>query len=146
MVCYSYNDIQNYTRAFGADYYLSLMKQLLNKWKEGLDTLEPVKGNPYYEELKLFANATYIHLKSAYNTVRFYYEYQKVEVDKEIINKLIDSELQLTTNLYNLIIKDSRIGFEMTNHYYYVENNLLLKIANLLEIKDKVFKNERTYL
>lgn len=135
MVCYSYNDIENYTKPYGVSGYLSLMEILLNKWEKGIDVLDSHKGNDYFEELKLFAKATYIHLKSAYNTVGFYNEHQVDQPNKDFLNQFIQSELKITKDLYDLIISDARIGFEMTNHYYYLENNLLLKIANLLTIK-----------
>ena len=141
MVCYSYNDIEDYLKTYGVDGYLTLMNKLLTKWKTGIDVLNVKKGNDYFVELKTFAKVTYIHLLSAYNTVSFYKETQRIHPNIETINQLIDSELRITKELYELVISDSRIGFEMTNHYYYLENNLLLKISNLLEIKNGFGQN-----
>ena len=137
MVCYSYDDIEKYTYKYGVDGYLTLMNKLLKCWKKGIGLLNSVHGNDYYEELKLFAKATFIHLKSAYNTVSFYKEKHKTQPCKNIVEELLDDELKITQDLYELVLKDSRIGFEMSNHYFYIENNLLLKIVNLLEIKEK---------
>ena len=38
-----------------------------------------------------------------------------------------ESELEITKELYELILTDAKIGFEMTNHYYYDENLLIEK-------------------
>lgn len=138
MVCYSYNDINDYTRTYGIEGYLTLMNKLLNKWQRGIDVLANKNGNECFEELKTFSKAVFIHLKSAYNTVNFYNELNKNNQNKDTIIGLIDNELKITKELYDLVLFDSRIGFEMTNHYYYSENSLLLKIINLIDIKNRL--------
>lgn len=53
----------------------------------------------------------------------------------------VEKEYKLTKLIYELISKDAKIGFEMTNHYYYNANLLLEKMLNLLSLKEQLTKN-----
>ena len=58
---------------------------------------------------------------------------KKTELNMKM-KSLVENEITLTKDLYALVLEDSRIGFEATNHYYYVTNDLLEKIVNCRQI------------
>jgi hypothetical protein len=48
---------------------------------------------------------------------------------------ILDEEKSLAVKLYNLAARDSRIGFEATNHYAYTLNDLMEKVLNVEWLK-----------
>ena len=60
----------------------------------------------------------------------------KVRIVDGVINcpngfgEVLRAEIQLARQLHQIQSRDSRIGFEATNHYYYIPQDLLEKILN----------------
>ena len=49
---------------------------------------------------------------------------------REELQQLLDHEITLAQELFVLTQKDSRIGFEASNHYFYVPLDLVEKVIN----------------
>ncbi len=138
MVCYTFDDYEAYTKPYGVDVYISQYKKLTEQWKEGLALLEEKTGNENYAELIRVAQCCYAQFESA----RLHAEFSKAKRTgggtpsaKERMLRCVEEELALTKLIYHLVSEDSKIGFEMTNHYYYNANQLLEKMLNLLSLK-----------
>lgn len=58
------------------------------------------------------------------------------DIIKEIIT-VIDEEIKIAKVLYEIVKKDSRIGYEASNHYYYIDRDLQEKIINCEYLKDR---------
>lgn len=82
---------------------------------------------PAILKLKNGETAAYIYFKSALNLAKFSKYKSDLKANSEIVKDCLYSELEITKELYGLICKDAKIGFEMTNHYYYNENLLFEK-------------------
>ena len=56
----------------------------------------------------------------------------KVDAGRQIavLEETLKSEIALARRLYDIQSADSRIGFEASNHYYYVPLDLVEKIIN----------------
>jgi len=54
-----------------------------------------------------------------------------------IIQKILQSEIKLAKRLYVIQSRDSRIGFEATNHYFYVRMDLAEKVLNCRDLLDR---------
>ena len=54
------------------------------------------------------------------------------------INAVLDEEIELARRLHAVMLRDSRIGFEASNHYYYTVNDLKEKILNCEFIRKEV--------
>ena len=134
MVCYTFDDIENWTFPYGVDIYISLMENLCKEWENGLKTFENIQNNTATKEFISCAKAAYIHFKSALNLSKFSKYKFNLKANRETLKDCLESELIITKELYKLVGKDAKIGFEMTNHYYYNENVLLEKIINLNSI------------
>ena len=50
---------------------------------------------------------------------------------------VLDEEIKLAKLLRDIIVKDSRIGYEASNHYYYTDRDLIEKIINCEYLKKK---------
>jgi hypothetical protein len=51
------------------------------------------------------------------------------------INAVLDEEIELARRLHAVVLRDSRIGFEASNHYYYTANDLKEKILNCEHVR-----------
>ena len=52
----------------------------------------------------------------------------------EQIADILKKEHENVTDLLQLVAKDAKIGFEMTNHYYYTPLTLIEKLLNVNEM------------
>ena len=108
-----------------------------SRWKTGLAYLQNISGttpaeNAALRELINVATACYCHFRSAYCQIEIVLRRQAGEDFRRFI--LEERELALT--LLRIVRQDSRIGFEASNHYFYVENDLLEKILNCDDLLD----------
>lgn len=138
MVCFSFDDYDKYTKPYGIDVYIKLLSNLTSQWEKGLELLNKETGNKAYQELLDCALTAYAHFKSSLNLCLF--SKYKVDVikNREILLNCIESERELTKLTYELICRDAKIGFEMTNHYYYNYNSLMYKLINLESCEYKI--------
>ncbi len=56
------------------------------------------------------------------------------DTNNEELKICVENEFLLTKRLISILPEDSKIGFEMTNHYYYNLNLLFEKLVLLKEI------------
>ena len=59
---------------------------------------------------------------------------------------LLKNEIVLAKGLYAIQCSDSRIGFEATNHYYYVPVDLAEKVINCRDLLDRWIPEQRRHL
>lgn len=135
MVCFTFDDIEKWTYPYGADIYISLMEKLCKEWEIGIKTFENIESNTATKEFISCAKAAFIHFKSALNLAKFSKYKSDLQANSEILKDCLESELKITKELYKIILTDAKIGFEMTNHYYYDENLLLEKEICILKAK-----------
>ncbi len=129
MVCFAFDDYETWIKPYPIEIYLSQYEKLLKTWEQGSDELKKIKETPLIRELKIYAEAAYSHFKSDYLQTKFsYLKRNKVLYEKELIS-VLQEERENAENLLSLLYKDSKVGFEASNHYYYTERNLLEKIV-----------------
>ena len=86
------------------------------------------------------AKAVYLHFASVANQVRFVLardalsqpdigDKQRQQLRKQI-RQLAASEISLARDLFVVTSRDSRIGYEASNHYFYVPLDLVEKVVN----------------
>lgn len=109
----------------------------------GLDTLAEaaaeVKENERadFEELQNVAEASYCHLRSTFLQIRFV-RARNHGFDKPVMAECAREELKLAMDLYQIVRRDSRIGFEASNHYYYSLNDLREKVISCNRILEEL--------
>lgn len=96
------------------------------------------------------ASAAYLHFQTVANQARFVLardtlldkahplspEQHKARIEE--VKRIIENEIDVARELYVLTKRDSRIGFEASNHYYYVPLDLAEKVINCRYILDHV--------
>ena len=89
----------------------------------------PVFLGQLLQQLYNMADAGYTLLQSSANQIEFYRQ-RDGERNVEIMRSLVENEAEMALQLLRAQQRDSRIGFEASNHYMYGENTLLEKILN----------------
>lgn len=94
----------------------------------------------------------YIHYRSVANQARFVVARRSLEAAEDAgaaraaldeMEALLNSEMDLATRLYALQTRDSRFGYEASNHYYYVPMDLAEKVLNCRDLLDRWLPAER---
>lgn len=100
--------------------------KLSERWKEGLKFLSgpPPSGadEAEWKDLQNIAMACYCHFRTAYNQICW--------VQRRGDPAILREERILAELMLKLLRKDSRLGYEASNHYLYTENDFLEKIIN----------------
>ena len=150
MVGIPYDDLNTWRGPYPAEIFAQQFEKIAKGFSEAIPIL--AKAVTYaskeqqasvLDELR-YAKAIRIHIASVANQVRFIMlrdEYKDVPRNEEIkvqLKLLIENEIELTKDLYYLSQEDSRIGYEPSNQYFYVPNDLLEKIISCRQIVEKL--------
>ncbi|OQA86755.1 MAG: hypothetical protein BWY31_01157 [Lentisphaerae bacterium ADurb.Bin242] len=143
MVGFPYDDLSLWRGIYSDDVMEMSFKQLSETWQDGLDLLE--LGEPALTEsaldafvdLKNVATAAYCHFRSIYLQIRFIR--LRGNTNKLELLQILDEEIILAKRLHAVVLHDSRIGFEASNHYFYTVNDLKEKVLNCEHIKSQMF-------
>ena len=113
---------------------------MAEKWRQGLEILKSIApdiaGNPAFEELYNTAESAWCILQSSANQTTFYNRRDQRCGELAEMRKLAESEIDLAKLMIKCQQRDTRIGFEASNHYMFGENNLLEKIISCNYIKE----------
>jgi hypothetical protein len=135
--------------AVGFDEALARLKE---KVKEAEPRLTPELREAITGEIGVGETAA-IQFRSVVNQCRFVMDRDALtaattaEEAKPIVERLealLRSELALATRLYAIQSGDSRIGFEASNHYFFVPVDLGEKVLNCRDLLDRWLPAERT--
>ncbi|HRQ51646.1 MAG TPA: hypothetical protein PLR74_13965, partial [Agriterribacter sp.] len=94
------------------------------------------------------AKAAWLHFASVANQVRFVMARDSIQkhhlvpagkqVQIKAINSILSNEITLAKALFEITQSDSRIGFEASNQYYYVPQDLIEKVINCEFIRSQL--------
>lgn len=154
MVGIPYDNLKGWIRPYSQDIFISQFNQLASQWKIGLEyfsnaiKLTSGKNKKTIRRDYNIARAAYIHFSSVSNQANFivYRDSllnEKTMVSAKIIlkNKLkviLNKEIELSKELYEITSLDSRIGFEASNQYFYVPQDLIEKVINCEFVKKQL--------
>jgi hypothetical protein len=94
------------------------------------------------------AIAAHNHFASACNQVRYIITRDalqahsdgvptEAELDERLV-EILNSEIKLSVELHELSRRDSRLGFEPSNHYFYVPGDLVEKVINCVSLLERI--------
>jgi hypothetical protein len=131
MIGNSWDDYKTWMAQYPYEIFISQTEKMLSLWKEGIDILASIKDDEKVDELLLMAEVSYLHLES--DLVHSKYAYLKTDIEKnrEELISLMEYEKERTAKLIGYVLRDGRIGFEASNHYYYNVNLLKEKLINM---------------
>jgi aminoglycoside N3'-acetyltransferase len=148
IIGFPYDDLEHWRSIYPEEIFIGQFKKLSDKWDKGVELLEKVPDSPYKDELTLVAKAIGCHFRSTY-LQSLYVQHRdslppmsdhKAYNDKIAeLRDIIRQEQKLAVELWQIIGKDSRIGFEASNHYFYTEKSLKEKVINCQYLLDSVF-------
>ncbi|MCL2119360.1 MAG: hypothetical protein FWH27_13140 [Planctomycetaceae bacterium] len=154
MVGIPYDDLGAWRGHYPPEIFAAQFKKVSMGFAEGIEQLARAvelapKPHNYDIEAELrYAKVVRIHFESVANQVHYVLlrdENARPETPiarkAEIRNQtrqLLESEIALTKELYQLTLEDSSIGFESTNQYFYVPNDLLEKLISCRRILESV--------
>ncbi|NLD99213.1 MAG: hypothetical protein GX640_05010 [Fibrobacter sp.] len=96
------------------------------------DVINASKGSIGLTDYGL-AKAIYLHFASVANQIEFIMNRDKIKGNAgegRSTSEIIQFEIDIAKELYLLAKADSRIGFEATNQYYYLPQDLIEKVIN----------------
>jgi len=141
MIGFPYDDLESWRgNYYPEDIFEEQFRKLSAGWAEGLkqlaeaEKLIPSDKKLAFEDLANVAEAAYCHFRSAYLQIRFVR--LRNAGNLKDINAILDEEIELAQRLHAVMLRDSRIGFESSNHYFYTANDLKEKILNINKIAD----------
>jgi len=130
MVTFPFDDLETWKGPYSTATFLQQFEKVANLWKAGVDLLDALRlchPSAALDDEHRIAQAALIHFQSTANQIRFV---QAREDDPVEARRLLEDEIALTQSLLRLVARDSRIGFEATNHYGYIGMDLIEKIIN----------------
>ncbi|HAM73171.1 MAG TPA: hypothetical protein DCM86_16160 [Verrucomicrobiales bacterium] len=156
MVGIPYDDLNGWRGRYPVEVFIAQLEKVSSGFEAGIEklrqsttslaaTLSPSQRRALEEELSV-AQAAAIHFQSVANQARFVRDRDTLaqartpESRRPLLASLqatLRSELALARRLWSIQSADSRIGFEATNHYFYVPGDLAEKILNCRDLLDR---------
>jgi hypothetical protein len=149
MVGFPYDDVDGWRGPYPADVLAGQFDKLAAAWRSGLADLAdaaahaPPQCQPAAREELAFARAAALHFQTVANQTRFILARSALAAPAadrsaltEQMRKLLRDEAQIARDLFTLTSQDSRIGYEASNHYYYLPIDLAEKVLNCRHIEE----------
>ena len=142
MIGFPYDDLESWRAIYPEDIFEEQFRKLSTGWADGLKRLSeagkiiPSDRKAAFEDLANVAEAAYCHFRSTYLQIRFVR--LRNAGNWKAISTVLDEEIELARRLYAVVQRDSRTGFEASNHYYYTANDLKEKILNCEQVREAV--------
>ena len=147
MVGIPYDDLATWRSIYPENIFQQQWELLSQQWQKGLELLNQVQREipddnlHAFEDMNRVAIACYCHFASTWNQVAFV-RLRKTSCDKTRLIEILDREIELAKRLEKIVLKDSRIGFEATNHYIYTPNDLREKVLNCQHLKQRIIDDD----
>ncbi len=150
MVGIPYDHLDAWRAVYPTDVFISQLEKIASGFEGALKTLKttsagftlsPNQRTTLAREMDV-AEAAAIHFQSVANQARFIRDRDLLAKSKDPtlvsqLERILQNELTLAKRLFAIQSRDSRIGFEATNHYFYVPADLIEKILNCRDLLDR---------
>jgi hypothetical protein len=137
MVGIPYDDLESWRSIYPADVFAAQLELVAAGFEAAIKRLRAAVESPppaIAEELR-FAEAAAIHFASVAHQSRFVLA--RDAKDPAAWSRLCDAEAALAVRLHALQSRDSRLGFEASNQYYYIPLDLVEKVINCRWLADR---------
>lgn len=160
MLGFPYDDIYNWAHPYPNGTYARQMEKVAAGWAEGIKPLEEAaartegKQRAEVEDQLRMAKVARLHFATSGNQARFVIAREllagamlnasEAEELKAKMDMIAQSEIEIAKELYRLSKEDSRIGYEASNHYYYVPLDMAEKVINCEYVRRNTKFGRRT--
>lgn len=154
MVGFPYDDVDGWRAIYPAEVLAGQLSKVADGWMAGLEKLRQASqaasgtNRQNAEEDLRIAEAALLHFRSGANQVRFIIGRNALaagklkgadaQLQRNELRQIVADELSNARRLYILTKQDARIGFEPSNHYYYLPVDLLEKLINCRFVLDEL--------
>jgi len=160
MVGFPYDDLEHWRGAFPVEVFIGQFETMAQGFNQALASLKKALAGRAIEgeqaaalarEMDV-AQACAIHFQSVANQARFVQmrqalaqvqNAQQAHEPLETLEQVLRKEMDLAIQLHAIQQRDSRIGFEGSNHYFYVPADLVAKVINCRYLLDHWLPRER---
>lgn len=153
MVGIPYDDLDRWRGPYPREVFCDLMEKVASGFAQAEPHLQAAvakapdqKSRGARREL-IIAQAARVHFASAANQARFVMIRDRAAPAAGVpdprsapLRAILERETQLARQLYRLQRQDSRIGFEASNHYFYLPHDLVEKAINCQWLAEKLPK------
>ena len=135
MIGFPYDDLTTWRGPYPEEIFEQQFRLVAEGWKRGLEMLSEAESEVLereradFRELQTIAEAAYCHFRSTWLQIRFIMA-RDHGFDREVMKECARGEIELAVKLHELVRRDSRIGFEASNHYFYSLNDLREKVIS----------------
>ncbi len=144
MIGFPYDDLETWRAIYPAEAMVEALQAVARDWEKGLLDLREGETRTGHERLavrteKRVAHAALLHWKSTAAQARFVLARRAYRAAKEArearrqldaLRGILIGEIGNAHTLLGIVRSDSRIGFEASNHYYYLPVDLVEKVLN----------------
>ncbi|NOS70841.1 MAG: hypothetical protein HOP33_13035, partial [Verrucomicrobia bacterium] len=152
MVGFPYDDLKSWRAIYPQDIFVQQFEKVADGFDRSLTELKRVLKQGYEATAAQYsaltgecgvAEAAAIHFRSSANQARFVMARHALTAAKTTedaaslrtaMEKVLQDEIALARRLHEIQSRDSRIGFEASNQYYYVPVDLIEKVLNCHEL------------
>ena len=141
MVGISFDSVNTWSAEYAEDVFENQLNKVVEPWREAVKLLEACTDtSEVFCEFVSCAKGTLIHFESVLHLTRFVRARNAImegettldgKDAKEVMLRALDDGENNTINAIRVQSKDSRIGFEASNHYNFSRQNLLEKLINI---------------
>lgn len=130
MVGIPYDDLNAWRAIYPAEIFSAQLEKVAAGFDAAIAKLRAAVAIPPPElaEELLFAEVAALHFASVANQARAVVAREAKE--NATLARICDAEIRLAIQLHALQSRDSRIGFEASNQYYYIPHDLVEKVIN----------------
>jgi len=151
MVCYPYDHLDGWRSVFPPDVFVSQFRKVADGFDDGVKILTGLMANTpekfragLQQEIDVM-DACAIHYRSCANQSRFVdlrNQFAKAETGArpamiDEMESLLKGELNLAVRLHDIQTRESTIGYEASNHYFYVPIDLAEKVINCADLLNR---------
>lgn len=150
MLGYPYDQVHAWRGIYPAEVFAQQLEKVSAGWRRGLAELEKAVAGTAPQlkadadaELR-FARVSELHFRSVANQTRFVVARDALIAGApdraphvETIRRVVADEMAAATELFALARDDSRVGYEASNQYYYLPQDLVEKVVNCRHVLDQ---------
>ncbi|MCA9428513.1 MAG: hypothetical protein KC994_25765, partial [Candidatus Omnitrophica bacterium] len=154
MVGFPYDDLNSWRAVYPVDVFIGQFQKMADGFREAQSRLKELTAGVELtanqaKKLQLeldTAEVCSLHFQSVANQSRFVQLRDRLLSSSEAkeqskiiseILKVLESEKQVAIRLHEIQSRESRFGFEATNHYFYIPIDLAEKVLNVVDLIGK---------
>lgn len=162
-VGFPYDDLDGWRGQYPPEVFIGQFEKVADGFESALarlkqaaadidSQLQPDERSAAAKEINVAETAT-LHFRSVANQSRFVWTRNSLAAAKskeeaapllDALEKTLREEIESARRLYAIQMKDSRIGYEASNHYYYVPLDLAEKVLNCRDLLERWLPGQKT--